>query len=252
MDEVGVTRADAVAPVEAAREDYFAYRRMRRFAKSWLGQRIVATRGARRIPDLESLRQRLRCPEVILCVGNGPSSEDPAVLDVAHDCLMRVNHRWLERGVLTRPDMVFVGDLSTTLVLPPSVFGFRVIAKEHEVLLRHLLFGFRLAQIEHFTLERVPSVLDTLALPANPTNGALMVATAALLQPRRIVIAGVDLYADPRGRYPGGSTIQNAYPPANARAVDLAFMERALSAYRGEVQVLSPSLDRALHERRAS
>src|SRR4029079_17608285 len=36
-----------------------------------------------------------------------------------------------------------------------------------------------------------------------PTNGARMIAAAAALQPKRLAIAGMDLYQHPGGRYPG-------------------------------------------------
>jgi hypothetical protein len=64
----------------------------------------------RRIDDWQTLKRRLASPRTILCLGNGPTSELPELRDMAHDCLMRVNWRWQTRGMLTQPDVVFVGD----------------------------------------------------------------------------------------------------------------------------------------------
>jgi len=174
------------------------------------------------------------------------------VLDVRYDCLMRVNHRWMERGILTKPHMVFVGNLSTTLAVPPCVFGFRTIMREKEVLLRHFLLGRRSERLEHFTLERVNSdAYSHIRWAAYPTNGAIMIATAVRLKPRRIVIGGIDLFADPRGRYPGETKAENDYLSSHARDVDLAVIDHALSQYDGIVEILSPGLERALKDRRS-
>jgi hypothetical protein len=232
--------------------DFHGRRRMRQLAKTGLGRWIAATRSQRRIPDWEALRRRLGSPDTILCLGNGPSSEDPAVRAVPHDCLFRVNHRWLARGVLTQPDMVFVGNLRTTLAVRGCVFGFRVVAKEREILLRHLLFGLRPDRIEHFTVERVPSLLDDRAWPANPTNGAIMVATAVMLRPKCLVIAGIDLFDDPRGGYPDDALSENDYLPGHGRGADLDVIEHALSRFEGDVVLLSPALERALRELRSA
>jgi hypothetical protein len=234
------------APAEERPQDFHARRRFRRLAQTRLGRWLVSTRADRRIADWNALRRRLGSPRTILCLGNGPSSEDPRVADVAHDCLLRVNHRWLARGILARPDMVFVGDLGTTRALRGCVFGFRVVVKEQEVLLRHLLLGGGLAPLEHFTLERVPSLLDDRTWRANPTNGAVMIATAVMLRPERLAIAGIDLFDDPRGPYPGAPFAENEYLPGHQRDVDLEVIRHALSRFDGELTLLSPALERAL------
>ena len=61
----------------------------------------------RRLESLQSLKQALGEPRRILCLGNGPSSEDPALTAVHYDALFRVNHSWLERKRHADPDMVF-------------------------------------------------------------------------------------------------------------------------------------------------
>lgn len=243
-----VERIEALFPASAQGppRDFHERRRFRRLARTGFGRWIVATRTGRRIPDWDGLRRRLGSPSSILCLGNGPSSEDPRVRDVAHDCLLRVNHRWVGRGILAQPDMVFVGDLGTTRAIAGCVFGFRVVAKEQEVLLRHVLLGGGLVPLEHFTLERVPSLLDDRVWRANPTNGAIMVATAVMLRPERLAIAGIDLFDDPRGAYPDAPLAENDYLPGHERDVDLQVIRHALSRFDGELTVLSPALERAL------
>ncbi|MEQ9123413.1 MAG: hypothetical protein RIM80_12705, partial [Alphaproteobacteria bacterium] len=69
---------------------------------------------------------------------------------------------------------------------------------------------------------------------AKPTNGFMMLATAVALKPRRLIVAGVDLYSHPEGAYPGDAGTQNAYAPAHdaaeERANTLAMLERQLRA----------------------
>ena len=231
--------------------DRTAPRRMDRLARTAVGRLIVATRRGRQLDDVGALRQRLGHPESILCLGNGPSSEDPRLLDIAHDRLFRVNWRWLERGMLTQPDMVFVGDLRTTARLRSCVFGFRTLAWESEMLLRHVLLHGRLRRIEYFTYERVSRLLSDDAWPAHPTNGVVMVATAAALQPRRLILAGMDLYLDPRGRYPGDPTPENDFPQMHSRAVELEILDRVLASFRGETWIVGEPLREALRMRRA-
>ena len=38
-----------------------------------------------------------------------------------------------------------------------------------------------------------------------------MIATAVALQPRRLIIAGIDMFSDPSGAYPGDDSTPNAY-----------------------------------------
>ena len=230
--------------------DPTAPRRMARLARTPLGRAIVAFQGRRRLADWRSLRQRLGNPSSILCLGNGPSSEDPRLENVGHDCLMRVNWRWLSRGLLTHPDMVFVGDLLTPHKLAGCVFGFRNVSWEAEVLLRQLVLGLSVQPLEHFTLERVASFMNDRSWRALPTNGAVMIATAAGLEPDRLTIAGIDLYRHPAGRYPGDPAPDNDFPQMHDAEVELEIVEHALSGFRGEVVILSDPLRAALDERK--
>jgi hypothetical protein len=228
--------------------DRTAPRRMDAFARSSVARRIIANRSSLRLNGWESLLERLGYPETILCLGNGPSSEDLRLKDLSYDALFRVNWRWLRRGLLTRPHMVFVGDLRTTARISSCVFGFRTIAWESEVLLRHLLLHLSLRRLEHFTYERVSSALNDDRWKTLPTNGVVMVATAVGLQPKKIVIAGMDLFRDPGGRYPGDAIGDNNYPQMHSREVEVAAISSMLAQFPGEVQILSEPLREALSQ----
>ncbi len=214
-------------------------------ARARPGRALVALQRARRIADLAALSRRLGRPDTILCLGNGPTSEDPRALAVRHDALFRVNWRWIERQRLLDPQLVFVGDQRTAWRLRGAVLAFRDEALAREVLLARTL-RLRFAAIETFAVaSALPFVRDQ-AWPARPTNGALMVATAAALQPRRLVVAGVDLFAHPAGRYPANTLAENRYGAAHDRGVDVAIIRSALADYAGELTIVGDTLAAAL------
>jgi hypothetical protein len=204
----------------------------------------LSAAGSHELPTLAALRQALGSPETILCLGNGPSSESPAVSAYAGATLFRVNWTWRERGMMASPDAVFTADPD----LPPRgsrailVFPRGGIARR--VLLQHLM-ALRPARAGYLMLDRLRPQLTDLAAATIPTNGALMVAVAAALQPRRLVIAGLDLYRHPEGRYPGGAAI-DGYARGHSAACDLALIGEALAGFSGEVVILSPALAEAL------
>src|SRR5262245_43792382 len=59
----------------------------------------------------EDLRRRLGQPKSILCLGNGPSSEDAGIDRAGYDCLFRVNWIWQGHTRHSNPDVVFTADL---------------------------------------------------------------------------------------------------------------------------------------------
>jgi hypothetical protein len=199
----------------------------------------------RRIGSWAALRERLGEPRSVLCLGNGPSSEDPRLRHATHDCLMRVNWRWAQRGFLAQPDIVFVGDAATVHKVPPCIFGVWDTSNEYAVLLRHLVtHGLR--RMEYFTMERLSPIAAPRAWAARPTNGALMVLAGAALQPERLIIGGMDLFLHRDGRYPGDVRSRNQYCHAHSRETDLAIIRQALEDYRGEVVILSDILRESL------
>ncbi len=196
-----------------------------------------------RIASLETLRRELGDPRTILCLGNGPSSEDPRLGEVRYDALFRVNDMWLERGYLTDPDMVFTGSRQATRRVAGAIFGFRTIESEARLVRNHL-FRLTARRLRYATLQRFPLFLYEHAWQAiKPTNGAAMLAAAVALQPERLVIAGIDLYSHPEGSYPGNQRIANAYTPGHEPETELQILLEALSRFRGELVILSPALE---------
>lgn len=190
---------------------------------------------------LGELRTALGNPRSILCLGNGPSSEGTRVRSVDFDCLFRVNHSWLARGFLTEPDAVFTGSMPTIrAVRRPVIFCLSDLRAEERLIVRGLLMfrRFRFAGIARYGL------IDTNRFGAyQPTNGAMMLATAVALRPERLVVAGIDLFQDARGAYPGDGATPNAYTPTHDRDMELNFILNLLAGYDGELVVLSPVLD---------
>lgn len=208
-------------------------------SRAWAAAASLLSR--RRIDGWDALRARLGAPRSVLVLGNGPSSEDPRLAELAHDCLIRVNWRWQERGWLTAPQVVFAGDPATMTRVDDAIFGFWNVPLERAMLLRRLVTrGPR--PVEFVTMERVSPVIADVAWPARPTNGALAVLTAAALAPERLIIAGIDLFRHPDGRYPGEVLTRNDYSHVHEMETDLGIMELALREYDGELIVLSDIL----------
>ena len=199
----------------------------------------------RRIDDWEGLRERLGRPRAVLCLGNGPSSKDPRLATQTHDCLMRVNWQWRNQGLLTRPQVVFVGDAATIHKTPPCLYGFWNRSIESAMLLRHLVTRGP-GRMEYITLERLSPLIGGRTWPARPTNGALMIVTAAGLAPELLIISGMDLFQHPEGRYPWDRLSRNEYARAHSRQVELALIDLALCDYQGEVVILSDILRESL------
>jgi hypothetical protein len=221
-----------------------------RLAETAPGRLALGVR-ARRIDSLAALRARLGACDTILCLGNGPSSEAPEVRDVRFDALFRVNCRWKGRGGPDRPQVVFTGDSSCLLAVPDAILAFRTVEEERRLLARRLL-GRPWRPLSYVTVERLPVSLVERRWPARPTNGAAMVSTAAALAPRRLVIAGVDLFQHPAGAYPGDAVTPNDYLLMHDRETELAIVDLALRRFPGEALILSEPLRRALETRRAA
>jgi hypothetical protein len=256
---VGDPVAAGQAVAEAIREDMRRDQKLarggnhplRRLFEGWLCRsyergllRAVIARRLPRYDTLASLRAALGEPEEILCLGNGPSSADPALAEVAHDCLFRVNHLWLERGFLADADMVFTGGRGTIDHVPKGIFG--LLSRESEGrLLVHLLLKALRSRVGLVTVERLGLFLEAPEWRhLRPTNGAAMLAVATALQPRRLVISGVDLFSHPAGTYPGDARTPNAYTPGHDADSELEILLAALSGYRGELVILSEALEK--------
>jgi hypothetical protein len=205
----------------------------------------MLARASRRLETIDALAARLGYPATILCLGNGPSSEQEELAGIEYDCLFRVNWRWRDRGFLIHPHLTFVGDAQTVWQVPLGIFAFRTIEWESEVLTRHLLRG-RMNPLPHFTAERDPLLAAELAWQARPSNGVLMVMTAAALQPRRLIVAGLDLYEHAAGRYPGDLWSESSYAQVHDREVELAILRRAFRRFKGDLEIVGAPLTLAL------
>jgi hypothetical protein len=210
-----------------------------------IASKLVAAAAGRPIRDLADLAARLRSPRAILCVGNGPSSEDPRLSSLEFDCLFRVNWTWRTRNILTKPDMVFTADPD----LPDrgAILGFPSEAVGIPIILRHILL-LRPSRAGYVFLDEILDRPRQAAERILPTNGAVMISAAAALRPERLMIAGIDLYEHPEGRYPGDAVAADGYAREHSRAVDLAHIRSALGTYRGELVIVSKALRRALAE----
>ncbi len=212
-----------------------------RFGSSRLWQAAARRLTRGRVDGWDALAASLGHPRRILCLGNGPSSEDPRATGFAQDCLFRVNWRWQQRGILTSPQVVFVGDADTIGKLDGVIFGLWNRALEQGMLLRHLrVHGLR--PMRYVTMERSCAIIRDQHWPARPSNGALMIAAAAALQPDALCIAGIDLYQSPEGRYPGDPVGSNAYARTHRRETDLAIIGNALASYRGALTIVGDAL----------
>jgi hypothetical protein len=131
-----------------------------------------------------------------------------------------------------------------------AIFGFWNVPLERAMLLRRLATrGPR--PVEFVTMERVSPVIADVVWPARPTNGALAVLAAAALAPERLIVAGIDLFRHPDGRYPGDVLARNDYSHVHEMETDLGIIELALREYRGELIVLSDILRAELVARSA-
>jgi hypothetical protein len=200
--------------------------------------------GGRPIASLEALRSRLRAPQTILCLGNGPSSEDRRLAEYTGATLFRVNWIWRERSWMVAPDMVFTADPDLVRLPRQPVVAFPTVAVGRPILQRHLLRAWP-PRAGYAFLDAFDPPFADFTQPVIPTNGALMIAVAAALEPNRLVIAGIDLYRHPKGRYPGDSSAAG-YTPEHGPEVDLALIRSALDNCGSQTVILSDNLRDAL------
>jgi hypothetical protein len=213
------------------------WHRLERLLLRWLSPWRI-----RRLENLAGLRAALGEPQHILCLGNGPSSEDEALSAMRCDSLFRVNDRWLERGFLARPHVVFTGSRKTLVRVRDTIFAFSSIEIE-TMLLRKWLPHALLRRLSYFTPERAGLLPPARAEAFEPTNGAIMLATAVALAPRSLTVAGIDLFSDPRGAYPGADRTPNAYAAAHHPDSELRIILEILESYRGELRIVGKILD---------
>ncbi len=196
----------------------------------------------RRYQDVDELRERLASPKTIMCLGNGPSSEDPGLVSMAHDVLFRVNHSWLRRGVLVNADVVFSGGKPSMRAISGSVFGVPTTEAER-YLLALRSYNPRFGATQFFNVNDMTASIKHYDWGhLRPTNGICMLATAVVLNPDKLIVAGVDLFQHPEGSYPGDSGTANAYSPGHNRETELEFIMHLFSGFSGELVIVGDVL----------
>jgi hypothetical protein len=210
--------------------------------KFWLWKNFVFASRAkdlRKLGGFNEIREALGNPGSILCLGNGPSSEDLQLSRKDYDSLFRVNHRWLERGLFTDPDLVFTGaSESVVKVGRDIVYGFLNEDKAFPIIRK---VSKTVGKLGFFGAVELGFPIDEFT-PYKPTNGLLMVFAAVNLKPDRLIIAGIDLYQDPRGCYPDESATPNHYTSLHEAPRELDLMLRLLASYDGDLEIVGNKL----------
>ena len=203
----------------------------------------------RRFEDARELKERLGSPKIILCLGNGPSSEDPTLESMKFDVLFRVNHSWLKRNGLAKPGVVFTGGQPTMKAVSGSIFGLPTSDAGERLMLAR---GYNplMGRTEFFNVNDVADSLKQFDWGhLRPTNGACMLATAIALNPEKLIVAGIDLFQHSEGSYPGDATTPNAYSPGHSRETELDFILRLFSGFKGEIVIVGEILQAAWRQR---
>ncbi|MGX0876089.1 hypothetical protein ACSSV4_000764 [Roseovarius sp. MBR-154] len=200
-----------------------------------------------RIADRDALSAHLGQPATIMCLGNGPTSADPRLRSMAHDALFRVNHQWMDAGYMSCPDLLFAGvkkSMRAAGRIPVAVASRR---KEEALLGTRVLTPWH-GPLRYVVIEEIADI-DPAALHGHPrpTTGAVMMAAAIALQPARLIVAGMDLFSDAAGAYPGAPATVNAYTAAHDRDTDAAFIRTHLARYEGEIVTLSDAFADLAH-----
>ena len=214
--------------------------------KNWLlGRRLIqpiVCFRSRRFETLDALRQRLDRPDTIACLGSGPSSEDPRLLDLPFDRLFRAKWRWLDRGFLDNPDIVLEAGVRPVRANPGTIIGFRSTRLARRNLVGRYPLGVFSRVVEYFILEELPLTLNDRSGDFVPTTGALMLDLAVALRAKRLIVAGFDLFMHPDGAYPGDSTTPNDYGFVHEREFEIDCIARVLKSFDGEVVVIGDIL----------
>ncbi len=212
----------------------------------------ILDRRCHRLRNIEELAAHLSRPKAIMCLGNGPSSEDPSLATMPHDALFRVNHSWKSRGFLTQPDIVFAGGRPTMRAIDDAIFGLQT-ESAIVALVSNRLVNLSRPRTVYFNANDMTDRLRAFDWGhLRPSNGASMLATAVALAPQRLIVAGIDLFSDPAGSYPGDSVTVNAYSPGHSRDRELAFLLALLDLYKGDLAIVGPVLNGEWRRHRAA
>ncbi|MDT8345029.1 MAG: hypothetical protein RQ752_11440 [Thermohalobaculum sp.] len=234
-----LARSVGIERGEGALIDALAGRAQRALATPML--RRLGSGRVERIDTASALADRLGRPQTILCLGNGPTSADLRLAALPRDALFRVNHQWMAQGFLTNADMVFAGVKRSMRAAGRRPVGVATRRKERALLAARLL-EFWHGPLSYTVVEDIAAdIMPEVEGPLRPTTGAYMIAAAVALRPRRLIVAGMDLFSHPAGAYPNGMKAENAYTPSHDLETDAAFIRGCLAAYEGEIATLSPA-----------
>jgi len=220
-----------------------------RFLADRIHARILGNNGRtglgghiRRFNEIGQLKTRLGNPKVIMCLGNGPSSEDENLAEMPYDVLFRANHVWIKRRHLDQPDMVFTGMQASMKKVRNAIFAVLGDTTE-KVLLMTRAKNFVLGKLE-YCVAGGASELVQLETNENfrPTSGAIMLCVAVALEPQQLIVAGMDMFRHPDGAYPGDAVTSNTYTATHSHDHELGFILSQLERFEGELHIVSPVL----------
>ncbi len=193
-------------------------------------------------PGTAEIATALDYPGTIMCLGNGPSSEDERLSEMTYDSLFRVNHSWRERGLFQRPDVVFTGSRRSMRAVGDVIFGLQSENAERRLVATRF-FSPSLKPTRFFNVATIsPRLIQFDWGILRPTNGASMVAAAVALQPKKLIVAGIDLFQHPEGTYPGDTSTPNEFSPAHSLGAELRFLREMFDMYQGELVIISDIL----------
>ena len=215
-------------------------------------------------------------PKSILCIANGPSCAeiDPESLDF--DCVLRVNPisssrlSFLEN---VQPDLIMMSRIPKNFSIISNILSKKDM--KHPIILvrgrkgveaanKHINHGFYDAQLLDFwhnnEITRFYSHVWRNRLSRKryiTTNGAMMVAIAAALNPQKITITGLDLYSHSSGDYSNkeysklyDGSVLDLWAKTGGHAIiqDIYVILRALKReYKGEVIAIGDPLNYLLN-----
>lgn len=232
---------DLVGPEFARKRDprFNLKKRVRIFLWNKLFFRFHAHK-LRKLASLDEINASLGHPDSILCLGNGPSSEDVPVAGATFDAVFRVNHRWAERGLFTSPDVVFTAALDSVLHVGRDIlYTFIDDARAMRIIMKARKEIDRLSFTNAIDLGFPAHIFA----PYQPTNGVIMVFLAVKLAPKKLTIAGIDLYRDPRGCYPDETNLSNTYTSDHNADLELDLILQLLASYQGQLTIFGENLE---------
>ncbi len=195
-----------------------------------------------RLESLAELKNKLAGATTILCLGNGPTSEDERTLNYKDDIIFRANHGWMARPHLNKPHVVFTGTQSSMKKLSDCIIAVYGDTAERVLLMSKGISVFK-KPMSYFVANLLTPIDFCFAwAPHRPTSGAVMIATAVALQPKQLVIAGLDMFSHRSGAYASGDKTPNAYTAAHSGEKEALFLKQVLKGYEGKLIILSPAL----------